>query len=280
MYRLTVFSVGGSGAITVTPGNALGLYNEGDIITVAITPDNGFTFVDWQVGSTQVSTSASFAYTMPASDTFLFANLSGASVTPATYGLKYFYEYCPVSGHQRGNKTRIEIEEKDYVGSAVQREIGEVVYRVGNDNGDILETITGSSLDFDLAVFTGNEYLEFLDSDPKKFRVKYYRNYTNSSTYDFLWIGFLITDVLEMPDFAETFFMRMTATDGLKTLDSELIISENLPGLKAIEVVSGILRQNYPDPLNVVENIQIHETRTNDTLSILNQLSIKYSKIV
>jgi hypothetical protein len=279
MYRLTVFSVGGSGSITLSPTNSLGLYNAGDIIAVNITPDNGYTFVNWQVGSTSVSATASFNYTMPDQDVFLFANLSGTASAPSTYGLKYFYEYCPTSGHQRGNTTRIEIEEKDFVGTAQQREIGEVSFRIGNDNSDILETITGSSLDFNLAVFSGSEYSEFLDADPKKFRVKYYRNYTDSSTFDFEWIGFLITDVLEMPNFEQNYFMQMTATDGLKTLDSQLINSDQLPGLRAIQVIAGILRQNYPDPLNLVENIEIHETRTDDTASTLNQLSINLQRL-
>lgn len=278
-YRLTVFAVDGTGQITVTPSNVLGLYDSGDLIDVSITPDNGFTFVNWQEGGSTVSTSASFTFTMPDRDAFLFATLSGTATTPSSYGLKYFYEYCPVSGPQRGNTTRIEIEELDFVGSSEERKIGEVVFRIGTDNGDILNPICGSSLDFDLPVYDTIEYDAFLASNPKQFRVNYYQNYTNSSTYDFKWTGFLITDVLEKPDFAEQYFMSMTATDGLKTSDSVLIETEQLEGLDVNQVMAGILRQGFPDPLNVVENIQIHEDRMNSANSVYDQLSINFFRL-
>lgn len=278
-YQLVVFPLDGSGTITLSPQSNFGFYEAGDLIDVTITPDDGFTFVEWKDGTTTVSATASFTYTMPERDAILIAYFSGTATTPSTYGTKYFFEYCPVSGANRGNKTRIEIQEKDFVGSAEERRIGEVAFRLGNDNGDLLEPVIGSSLDFSLAVFTGSEYDEFLDADPKKFRVNYYRNYTNASTYDFKWTGFLITDVLEKPDFDEVYFMDMTATDGLKTLDSRLLVLEAVTGLRVPQLIASVLRQDFPDPLPVVENIQVHESRMNSALSTLNQLSINSTRL-
>lgn len=278
-YSLVVLSLDGSGQITLSPASNYGFYQSGDSITVSITPGSGFTFLNWKEGTTIVSTSSSFSYTMPDRDVILIAYLSGTATTPSNYGLKYFYEYCPVSGYQRGKKTRIEIEEKDYLGAADNRKIGMVTFRVGNDNSNLLEPIIGSSLDMSLAVYNNVEYEELLDSDPKKFRVNYYQNYVNSTTYDFKWTGFIITDVLEKPDFSSVYLMDITATDGLKTLDSRLLILESVTGLRLPQLISSILRQDFPDPLNLVENIQVHETRMDDTLSSLNQISINSQRL-
>ena len=49
VYRLTVFNSNGTGEITVSPFNVLGLYDEGDLIDVSVTPGDGFTFANWQV---------------------------------------------------------------------------------------------------------------------------------------------------------------------------------------------------------------------------------------
>lgn len=269
-YRLTVFSsVTGSGVITITPYNVLGVYQEGDIINVSIVPDNGFTFLNWEAGGVVQSLTATFNFTMPSNDVFLFANYTGIFVPSFTYGTKYLSEYQT----NNGTTTRIEIQPKGYVGSVIEKCITDVFFRFGNNNSDVRETIIGSSLDFRLPVETDAEFNEFLTADLRGFRVNYYRGYVDSVTYDFKWVGYLTTDVFEEPHLAPNYLISLTATDGLKTLE-EPLSNVSAFGLWVMQNITGALRQTYVDPFPVKEAVDVFETRMVDTGSLFNQYSV------
>ena len=69
-YALTVEAQPAAGG-TVTGG---GDYFEGATVPVTATPASGYQFVNWTVGATEVSTAASFNFTMPGAATTLVAN--------------------------------------------------------------------------------------------------------------------------------------------------------------------------------------------------------------
>lgn len=270
-FRLIVFAGNsGSGTITISPESIYGFYEEGDLVTVSIVPDNGFAFVNWQANGAVQSTSASFVFTMPASDIFLFATFTGVFTPGFSYATKYFASYCIKGGLKT---TRIEIQPKGYIGSATQVPVQDVSFRFGNDNSDIRETVIGSSLDFSLPVITTGDYSEFLSSDLRGIRVIYYRGYVDASTYDFKWTGYLTTDVFEEPDLSPPYFISLTATDGLKTLEDP-ISNVSTFGLWAMQNITGVLRQTFETPFPVKESVRVFEDRMNDTLSLFNQYSV------
>lgn len=269
-FRLTVLSsTTGAGAISVSPENLYGYYAEGALITVTVVPDDGYTFVNWKVDGVVQSTLASFVFTMPAKDVFLFAHYSGNYIPAFTYGTKYLSSYCTKGGTKT---TRIEIQPKNYAGSSTVVPITDVSFRFGNSGSEIRKTIIGSSLDFSFPVRTIGDFNEFLTADLRAFRVVYYRGYVNASTYDFKWIGYLTTDVLEKPYLSPPFLISLTATDGLKSLEKPVngfVASQ----LTAIQTITGALRQVFPDPLPVKEAVSVFETRMNNTGSLFNQYS-------
>ncbi len=72
-YTLTLQAspVGGG---TVSNNSGTGPYPAGTAVSVTASPSSGYAFKNWTVNSTEVSTSASYTYTMPASDTVITAN--------------------------------------------------------------------------------------------------------------------------------------------------------------------------------------------------------------
>jgi len=78
-YQLSLSqNIPGAGAQTGT-----GIYAEGAPVTVTATPKSGFSFINWTLNDSDVSTSASFTFPMPANDIVLKANyqlLSGANL--------------------------------------------------------------------------------------------------------------------------------------------------------------------------------------------------------
>ncbi|MBT9177227.1 MAG: putative serine protease HtrA [Firmicutes bacterium] len=72
--------------LTLTsPGTATGAgsYEAGTIVAISISVPQGSRFINWTNGAEVVSTSASFAFTMPARDTTLVANFGTATLTAA-----------------------------------------------------------------------------------------------------------------------------------------------------------------------------------------------------
>ncbi len=69
-YALTVVAEPAEGGVVTGEGD----YYEGATVPVTATAEAGYEFVNWTIGGTEVSTEASFDYTMPAEATTLTAN--------------------------------------------------------------------------------------------------------------------------------------------------------------------------------------------------------------
>ncbi|MGE5390160.1 MAG: InlB B-repeat-containing protein [Deltaproteobacteria bacterium] len=75
LYQLTVQSNGAGGTVTGS-----GSYAAGATVPVTAVPASGYALMNWTAGSSVVSTSASFNYTMPGAATTLTANFSAVYV--------------------------------------------------------------------------------------------------------------------------------------------------------------------------------------------------------
>jgi hypothetical protein len=281
-HRLTVFTDGGSGAITISPSNDLGVYESGTNITLSIVADNGFTFSSWKIGSTIVDTNASFIFVMPESDVFIYAQLAGAYVPPEIYGLKYYYEWDKAGAIPY----YLAIDELSYVGASTEGKISEVSYKLGNfggsDPSDIIKTIHGSSLEFSIASdqATSLLYTDLVDSNPRKFRVRFYWDYDaiTPANSTFIWQGYLVTDFFSLPEKGTNYLVSLVATDGLGQLDSDKIISTRLSSFSAIDLLSGFLKQSYTSRLNFVTNIELYEDRMDSLLGLFDQFRLAVTR--
>ena len=281
-HRLTVFTDGGSGAITISPSNDLGVYESGTNITLSVVGDAGFTFLGWKIGSTLIDANLSFVYVMPESDIFIYAAFSGAYVPPETYGLKYYYEWDKAGAIPY----YLAIDELSYVGASTEGKISEVSYKLGNfggsDPSDIIKTIHGSSLEFSIASdqATSLLYTDLVDSNPRKFRVRFYWGYDaiTPANSTFIWQGYLVTDFFSLPEKGTNYLVSLVATDGLGQLDSDKIISTRLSSFSAIDLLSGFLKQSYISRLNFVTNIELYEDRMDSLLGLFDQFRLAVTR--
>jgi len=74
-YTLTLTANPAIGG-TVTDNTNAGPYTAGTTVSVTAAADNGYQFVNWTVGGDEVSTDATFNFTMPAANTTLVANFA------------------------------------------------------------------------------------------------------------------------------------------------------------------------------------------------------------
>jgi len=69
--------IGGTGLVTLNPQVPNASYEAGDLVTVSVIPNAGFSFVEWtEFGVEFVSASSSFVFTVPTKDTYLLATLT------------------------------------------------------------------------------------------------------------------------------------------------------------------------------------------------------------
>ena len=159
-YRLLLSVREGLGTITVNGGAPAEFYTEGDVLTIAVSPDSGFHTAMWYTspGNTFLSSALSFSYTMPSQDVKIYTILTGQNVPVNDYGLKYQGGYATNYG---GNVWDLQIQKQGYSGAVTQLQINNIIYNWGNTGNDPLETIIGSSVDFTIAGETGafNEFL-------------------------------------------------------------------------------------------------------------------------
>ena len=275
LFRIRAgIGTGGTGMVTLNPQVPDGLYEVGDLVTVSVIPDAGFSFVEWtEFGLEFISATSSFVYTVPTKDTYLLANLTGASDPLYDYGLKYFFQY---KVPRFNSDTRLEIWAKGWAGVALERLISNIEYRFGVKNSDIFETVIGTSVDFNIPAYESVEYNEFLNSDPRFFQVKYYRNYGLINEWG--WTGYLKTDFSERPFKGMPYDLSLTATDILKTLDVYNFPREFLANRPAIFSIAGILGQTVKNRLPISVGVNVFETRMDSTIGLFEQFSVNSSR--
>lgn len=189
-YRLLLAVREGLGTITVNGVAPAEFYTEGDVLTIAVTPDAGFHTAKWYSlpGNTFLSSSLSFSFTMPSQDTKVYTLLTGQNVPINTYGLKYQGGYATNYG---GNVWDLQIQRLGYSGAVIPLQINDITYNWGNTGNDPIETIIGSSVDFTIAGETG-DFNEFLVGGNRSWKVVLSQIGTNNDITD--WQGVSVTN--------------------------------------------------------------------------------------
>jgi hypothetical protein len=169
-YRFQAAVREGIGTITVDGQPIIAdFYTEGDVLTLAVTPGDGYHTALWYTspGNTFLSSSLSFSFTMPGEDVKIYVVLTGENAPVNDYGLKYEGGYGTNYG---GNAWNLQIFQQGYVGSSTPLLINDITYNWGNTGNDPLETIIGSSVDFTIAGETG-DFNEFLVGGNRTWKV-------------------------------------------------------------------------------------------------------------
>ena len=274
-FRLFIVLPDEGASVVLDPVPISGLYASGTMIDIDLTVISGYTFEGWYIKGVLESAVQDFTYTMPESDVYLVAQVNGVFVPTTTYGILYEAEYCTKGTLET---TRVEVLQKDYVGLSIEKGINNVTYRFGTNNSNIRDIIIGSSLDFDFPVETLDEFSGLLSLDNREFQVKYYRNYVDSVTYDFIWTGYLITTVLTEPDQAPPYMISLTATDGLKVME-QLINTTRILDYTAAPLLLSMLNQTFITGLPLKEAVDIFETRMDNTGSLFDQFTINQQRL-
>jgi hypothetical protein len=168
-YRLLLAVRTGLGTITVNGVAPVEFYTEGDVLTIAITPEAGFHTAKWYAtpGNTLISSALSFNYTMPAQDVKMYVELTGQNTPVNDYGLKYQGGYATNYG---GLVWDLQIQKQGYSGAVTALQINDITYNWGNTGDDPLTTLIGSSVDFTIAGETG-DFNEFLVGGNRTWKV-------------------------------------------------------------------------------------------------------------
>jgi len=168
-YRLLLAVRTGLGTITVNGVAPVEFYTEGDVLTIAITPDAGFHTAKWYAspGNSLISSTLSFNYTMPSQDVKMYVELTGQNTPVNDYGLKYQGGYATNYG---GLVWDLQIQKQGYSGAVTALQINDITYNWGNTGDDPLTTLIGSSVDFTIAGETG-DFNEFLVGGNRTWKV-------------------------------------------------------------------------------------------------------------
>ena len=125
------------------------------------------------------------------------------------YNTKYLFRFDSIHGVEY----RIYLEEDGYSGSIIQRPLGKApIFRMKES-----VPFRPTSLDLVLECRTEGEYVDLYTTDPRKYRVDVYRR-INEGENEFIWRGFVATEIYSEPDIAPPYDVSITATDGLGVL--------------------------------------------------------------
>ena len=125
------------------------------------------------------------------------------------YNTKYLFRFNSIHGVEY----RIYLEEDGYSGSIIHRPLGRAPILRMKENDPFRST----SLDLVLECQTEGEYVDLYTTDPLKYRVQVFRR-IGVGENEFIWRGFVATEIYSEPDIAPPYDVSITATDGLGVL--------------------------------------------------------------
>jgi len=266
-YRFKFRFAEGSGVVTINGLPPSLYYEEGTSMEIETVLVDGYVSLTYTNSSVPFTTSTNpYTFTMPASDTSVLITASGAYAPVDGYALKYFSEFCDLTGQV----IRLEILEDGFAGSSVEKQSAGLVYKFGNFGQDEFDTIVGSSLDFGL-VGLRDEYFELLDGGNRKFKV------TVSIDAVLFWEGYLANSFLTVSETGIDQVNRFVAVDGLKSFEAIRAVQSYFPsyaGGSAIGAFTSALNQTFSTfrPLNIA--CDIYETRMDTLDGVFEQIIV------
>jgi len=195
-----------------------------------------------------------------------------------TYGPRWRAEYDCV--HPRGYKSRIDIEERDYVGAVTEVCCGakpfELEYHPSDDS-----QITPSSATIELAVETEDMFEDIRIGYDRQFLLKKYKDITGTgSSFELEWVGYIVTEFYEEPYIFEPYIITIKAIDGLGELQNKDFLAmsgdEYFGNMSILQIITECLKK-LPFQLNIRSCVNIFETNMDQTVTDdpLNQTFIR-----
>jgi len=132
--------------------------------------------------------------------------------------VKYFYEY---KGPRAVNTYRVDIDDVDYAGAAVELQAEEVPFVIRQEPISRIDTIGGSGAELNLISKTSMQLLDLYTTNMQKYKVLFYINGVLS------WCGWLDSEMYG-EDYARSFNygVQFPANDGLNLLERLYLYNE------------------------------------------------------
>ena len=261
--------VNGIGTLLVNGVTPSPYYEAGTSLTISVSFVSGYTFNYFDVNNGLVTSfSNPFVYTMPSQDVDINVYGSGVFTPTDTHGLRYFAEFCDITGQQ----LELEILEEGYVGYPEQRKCAGVSYSFGDFGGDVLDVVVPSSISFSL-IGLRDEFFELLDGGNRFWKV---RLNINSVLF---WEGYISNQFLtvnEIGTVEQT--QRFTAVDGTKSLYSIRAIDSYFTritsGFEMMTAIVNCMNQTFDNARTSHVGCSIYETRLDRNVGIFQQLLV------
>lgn len=262
----------GSGTFTVNGLSPLQYYEEGTALTIDTVLDPGYVSLTYSVNNGLFfSSTTPYTFTMPSRDVRVLITASGAYAPINGFGLKYFSEFCDLTGQN----IRLEIFEDKYGGLSQEKKSAGLAYRFGNFGQNEFDTIIGSSIDFGL-YGDRDEYFELLDGGNRKFKV-----IVKIEALKF-WEGYISNSFLTVDEVNIKQVQRFVAVDGLKSLEAIRAVQAYFPsfaGGSAIGSFTSALNQTFTEFRPINTSCSIYEKRMDRTKGLFEQFIVPANAI-
>lgn len=160
-----------------------------------------------------------------------------------TYTTKYVLEY----DDRVGDVTKIEIQERDYVGSSTEIKGGDVpavILLRGEGEDNKFKAILGSEIELTITSETNYQFQDLFTSDPNKYRIVYKKDF--GSGFEELLTTKLLPNQYKETYSAPPYYVNFTSTDGLASLNEIPFLDGSgarfFGSYKVIELIAYLLK--------------------------------------
>lgn len=182
-----------------------------------------------------------------------------------TYGVRWRAEYDCV--HPRGYVSRIDIEERDYVGAVNETCAGDTPFELEYNEKDDSQIVPSVGI-IQLLVERGEEgkFDDIRTGFDRQFLAKKYKD--TGSGFELEWVGYITPEFYEEPYYHDPYVITLKAIDGLGELAEKPFIAlsgeDYFGNMTVIQIISECLKK-LPFQLNIRSCVNIYEVNMNTT---------------